>query len=215
MVSPVERLASQLDAGAQARLLCLADELRAEPERIAVRFPAVARLVARGPADPADPDGLWAPRLEDRARAALLVSVAHDAQWTRERLVDEVTALYRHGDADEKRAVLRALDRLDLGAAGLPLIHDALRTNDVRLVAAALDRYGARYLDQHAWRQGVLKCLFVGVPLAGIAGLARRADAELARMVADHVRERVAAGRSVPPDSALILDRFPTGPEEI
>lgn len=216
-MTTLERLVRRLDAEARARLLRLADELRAEPEKIAVRFPAVARTVARGPAEPSDPDGLRTPRLEDLARVALLVTAARAAAWPAERLVEEVTALYRHGDADEKRAVLRALDELDgfgIGAAGLPLIRDALRTNDVRLLAAALGGYGGRHLDQHAWRQEVLKCLFVGVPLSLVDGLARRADAELARMVADHVHERVAAGRSVPPDSALIPDHFPTRGEQ-
>ncbi len=51
----------------------------------------------------------------------------------------------------------------------------------------------------------MLKCLFTGVPLSALAGLAHRAsgDEELARMLEDYAHERTAAGRSVPED----LDR--------
>src|SRR5690606_41522077 len=66
--------------------------------------------------------------------------------------------------ADEKRAVLRAMDHLDVGDAALDLVGDALRGNDTRHIAAALGPYAARHLDAHTWRHGVLKCLFTGVP---------------------------------------------------
>jgi hypothetical protein len=60
----------------------------------------------------------------------------------------------------------------------------------------------------------VLKCLFTGVPLDAIAGLARRArgDAELARMLGDFAHERTAAGRPVPADLHRALDL--TGPPD-
>jgi hypothetical protein len=106
--------------------------------------------------------------------------------------------------------VLRALDLLPPGTAGLPLIRDALRTNDVRLVAAAVaGGYAARELPAAEFDQAVLKCLFVGVPLAGIAALPERDSPGLARMVADFARERIAAGRDVPADAWLVLSRYP------
>lgn len=209
MSTTIERTAPHLDEAARGRLAALVAEVEADPGRISVLFPAVGRTVVRGPSNPADPDGLRSPRLEDEARAALLVAAA--AGWSEEpgKLVDEVGQLYRFGDADEKRAVLRALPVLDLADAGLPLVADALRTNDMRLVAAALGPYAARHLDAAAWRQGVLKCLFVGVPLDAVADLDTRTDEELARMVADYGNERVAAGRSVPTDAWRILGRHP------
>ncbi|WP_116950304.1 EboA domain-containing protein [Jiangella endophytica] len=207
MSATIEPTAPHLDDDARGRLAALLAEVESDPRRISVLFPAVGRRVARGPSNPADPDGLRSPRLEDEARAALLVAAA--ARLERAALVEEVGQLYRYGDADEKRAVLRALPALDLGDAGLPLVADALRTNDVRLVAAALGPYAARHLDAAAWRQGVLKCLFVGVPLDAVADLDARGDEELARMVADYGNERVAAGRSVPSDAWRILGRHP------
>ncbi|SDU61650.1 EboA domain-containing protein [Jiangella alkaliphila] len=207
MSATIERTAPHLDQAARERLAELLAEVENDPRRISVLFPAVGRRVTRGPTNPADPDGLRTPRLEDEARAALLVTAA--ARLDRAALTEEVGALYQYGDADEKRAVLRALAELDLGDAGLPLVADALRTNDVRLVAAALGPYAARHLDAAAWRQGVLKCLFVGVPLDAVADLDARTDEELARMVADYGNERVAAGRSVPSDAWRILGRHP------
>ncbi len=205
----LDTVARHLDPTARAALEPIVAEVRRDPGRVSARFPAVARLVARGPVDPADPDGVLGPRLEDEARIAVLV--AAEQAWTGPpgTFASELDALYRFGDADEKRAVLRALAVLDVGPAALPLVADALRTNDVRLVAAALGPYGAAHLDDDGWRQGVLKCLFVGVPLAAVADLDRRADAELARMVADYARERTAAGRAVPEDAQLVFDRFP------
>jgi hypothetical protein len=176
-------------------------EVAADPARIRVRFPAAAREVARTPGTAPDPA---ADRVEDRVRVRLL-----DALVTALPDVDaragEVRDLYRYGDADERRAVLLALPRLDLGDRVVDLVHDALRTNDPRLVAAALGPYAAAYLDDDAWRQGVLKCLFVGVPLALVAGLDERADDTLRRMVADYADERRAAGRPVPDDALPLL----------
>ncbi|SEO62435.1 EboA domain-containing protein [Actinacidiphila rubida] len=116
--------------------------------------------------------------------------------------------LYRRGSAGERRAVLAALPVLDVDPGdGLPLVEDALRTNDTRLVAAALGPYAAAHLPAHAWRHAVLKCLFTGVPVTVIAGLERRAagDGELARMLRDFAAERVAAARAVPADLTQVL----------
>ncbi|PVE11824.1 EboA domain-containing protein [Streptomyces scopuliridis] len=113
-----------------------------------------------------------------------------------------LTRLYQRGSAAERRAVLLALPHRVTGPGALPLVEDALRTNDTRLVAAAVGPYAAAHLDPHAWRHAVLKCLFTGVPVDAVDGLERRAhgDTELARMLADFAAERTAAGRPVPAD---------------
>ncbi|WP_286259919.1 EboA domain-containing protein [Streptomyces graminofaciens] len=120
---------------------------------------------------------------------------------------DALTRVYRQGTAAERRAVLHALPHLVPGPDALPLVEDALRTNDTRLVAAALGPYAARHLAPHSWRHAVLKCLFTGVPVDEITDLPRRAraDAELARMLGDYAEERTAAGRPVPEDLYRVL----------
>jgi hypothetical protein len=180
-------------------------EVAADPARIRVVFPAAARDVARTPGISPDPG---ADRVEDRVRVrmleALAVGLAHDV----DRLVAEVHDLYRHGDADERRAVLLGLQRLGLGNRVTDLLHDALRTNDPRLVAAAMGPCAA-HLPAPAWRQGVMKCLFAGVPLHLVSGWDERTDDELVRMVTDFADERRAAGRGVPDDVLTILDNRP------
>jgi len=116
-----------------------------------------------------------------------------------------VTALYRYGDAAEKRGVLRALDRLDVGDGCVELLRDAVRTNDPRLVAAALGPYASN-LDDAYWRQAVLKCVFMDIPLSVVYGLTERADDELRRMLAGLAEERTAAGRTMPADAVALLE---------
>lgn len=136
----------------------------------------------------------------EAARILLLHTARADART--------VTRLYEHGTAAERRAVLMALPHLDLGPSARPLVEDALRTDDTRLVAAAVGPYAARHLDAHTWRHAVLKCLFTGVPVTAVAGLAERArgDTELAHMLTAYARERTAAYRPVPADLQRVLD---------
>ncbi|WP_306316432.1 MULTISPECIES: EboA domain-containing protein [unclassified Streptomyces] len=126
-----------------------------------------------------------------------------------------LAALYTQGSAAERRAVLLALPHLVEGPDARPLVEDALRANDTRLVAAAVGPYAATHLPAHAWRHAVLKCLFTGVPVDAVAGLAERArgDRELARMVCDFADERRAAGRPVPDDLHLVLSLTAPGSE--
>jgi hypothetical protein len=200
-----DALVAALDESARTRLQGMASEILDDPVRVRVLHPSAARVVGRGPLVSADPDGVHGPTLDDAVREVLVEALGEALADDRSRLVEETSDLYRYGDADEKRAVLRALPVLDVGDRALPLVADALRTNDVRLVAAALGPYGGRHLDDQAWRQGVLKCLFVGVPLTAVARLDERRDEELARMVAAYCYERVAAGRDVPDDVWLVL----------
>ncbi|GLU47986.1 EboA domain-containing protein [Nocardiopsis ansamitocini] len=202
------------DDASRARLHGLVAEITERPAAVAVRFPAAARLVAGARTDPADPAGLLGPTPADRARGALLRALrdAPTLAGRPERVAAEVADLYRFGDSDEKRAVLRGLEGPDgvrIGPATAELVADALRTNDPRLVAAAMGPCGYHHLNDADWRHGVLKCLFIGVPLAAVHGLRTRCDAELTRMAGGFVAERVAAGRTVPDATWLLVGDHP------
>ena len=205
-----EALSTRLTTDAARWLNTAMEQIADAAGAIRTLFPAAGRRCGRAVLDD---EALAGWTVDDAARVLLLTRLP----LTGRRLADEVADLYRYGDAAEKRGVLRGLALLDLGGelgdAGLPLVRDALRTNDTRLVAAALGPYGAARLDAAAYRQGVLKCVFMGVPLAEIAGLPERGDAELARMLGDFARERIAAGRPVPADVRLVTDPGSTDPE--
>ncbi|MGW4751880.1 EboA domain-containing protein [Streptomyces chartreusis] len=135
----------------------------------------------------------------DAARVLILHAARADT--------DALSRVYFQGTGAERRAVLHALPHLVPGPQALPLVEDALRTNDTRLLAAAVGPYAARHLDSHQWRHAVLKCLFTGVHVETVADLDRRAhrDTELARMLGDYAAERTAAGRPVPEDLYRVL----------
>ncbi len=186
-------LAARTDAAARRWLAQAQAQVRRDPGALAALFPAVGRTVGREPLDPhAHPEDVHAWTVDAAARTVLLAALgpAVDAH---------LAALYPHGDADERRAVLLALAFLPVAdAVGVPLVEDALRLNDSRLVAAALGPYALARLDDAAVAQAVLKCLFVGVPLTGVAGVQERATPALAAALDRYAQEREAAGRAVP-----------------
>jgi hypothetical protein len=195
----IERLEGRVSPEALAWL----QDAAAEPARIAIRFPAVGRKVGRGPLDPgADPDDVHAWTVDDAARTHLLQSLPDPGS--------EIRDLYRYGDAAERRGILRALEHLDVDA--VDLVEDAIRTNDTRLIAAALGPYATAHLSDAAYDQAVLKCVFVGVPITPLHGL-HRVTPDGARMLAAFVHERVAAGRDVPAEVWTVIDQHPPAEE--
>jgi hypothetical protein len=177
--------------------------IEADPAAIRTRFPMAGRKVGRGPLDEgSSEDDVHAWTIDDAARTLLLVAAGDRAEA-------ELGDLYRFGDAAERRGLLRALAYLPIGDRGRWLLDDAIRTNDTRLVAAALGPYATRILDDAAYDQAVLKCVFVGVPIRPLDGLPERVTPETARMLAAFVHERVAAGRAVPDEVWDVIDRHP------
>jgi hypothetical protein len=201
--------------------------VRRDPRAADQAFPLAGRRVGRDPLRPdADPAGTVHGTVDDAARAAVVVALADAYGPDALSLADHLVVLYRDGDTAERRGVLRGLDVLTASAPGrLPgpviavgrdLAGDALRANDTSLVAAAVGPFAAEHLDQHTWRHAVVKLVFQQTSLDAVAGLDRRADAELARMATDLAAERRAAGRPVPDDLARIaaVHPDPAGPGE-
>jgi hypothetical protein len=176
----------------------------ADPRALPRLFAAAGCSCGRGPLEAADPrlNG-WS--VDDAARFTLIDGLRLPAGL----LAAELGSLYAHGDSAERRAILRALEFTEAGDQCLPLVGDALRCNETPLVGAAMGPYAARHLGQPAWRHGVLKCVFISLPLATVAGLDGRADGELARMLVAFAHERIAAGRDAPADIWPVIERFP------
>jgi hypothetical protein len=181
--------------------------IEADPAAVRTRFPMAGRKAGRGTLDPdANPDDVHAWTVDDAARTLLLVALGDGVEA-------ELRDLYRFGDAAERRGLLRALPYLPVDDRVMDIVDDAIRTNDTRLVAAALGPYATEHLDDAAYDQAVLKCVFIGVPIAPLDGLPVRATAETARMLAAFVHERVAAGRDIPAEVWDVIDRHPPADE--
>jgi len=192
-VTTLDGLRSALDSVPGREWLGDAEtRVRTDPGRAPRLFAQADRKMGRLPL-PEAPD--WT---AGQAARAVLLAALGDAE--------QIMLLYHQGDAAERLAVLRALPLLPIGDAAVPALHDALRTNDPRLVAAALGPYAA-HLDAATWRHGVIKCVFMGVPLDVVDDLERRTDRELIAMLAALAAERGAAGRAMPADAAALLDR--------
>lgn len=141
----------------------------------------------------------------DLARAALLLEavgcVPPDEQ------PPFVESLFSTGNNREREALLRALSFLPDPARFVAVALAACRMN-VQSVFEAIgceNPFPADHFPEAGFNHLVLKALFLGVPVTRIVGLERRANRELTRMVGAFRSERLAAGRNVPGDVALLL----------
>jgi len=186
-------------------------------ERFCALFSLAARHARRVPLAPgADERGAaarlvegWNPErwnLLEAARVALILVRSDLAGDGGVRALGEA---FRYADEGELCALLRSLALLPGAERFAWRAGEGCRSN-MRSVfeAAALDTpYPARHFDDLAWRQCVIKCLFVGAPLWRLWGLDERMSPELARMALDLADERRSAGRPVPHELWLCLGR--------
>lgn len=145
--------------------------------------------------------------LLDTLRIALLLASPDMAS-------DAFAAAYEHcfqfADHGESCALYRALPLLPHGERFVWRAREGCRTNMRSLFeAVALDSpYPAAHFDDIAWRQLVIKALFIDAPLWRVDGLDRRLSPELARMALDLADERRSAGRLVSPQTWLCLGPY-------
>lgn len=233
MASSAARIPSAAAAPAHPWTSDVVEEVRADAARAARRFAEAGRAVGREPLDdapyaPTADDVARAAIVralaDGGAEPAVLESLYRRGDDAERRgvlrglnaLVEGTRATEGIDGAEGAAAALHppVLDDPPLDGAALPagwratgveIVVDALRTNDTRLVAAAMGPFAGRHLDDHAWRHGVLKLVFLGIPLSVADALTERADAELAAMAERFAAERRAAGRPVPDDLTLVL----------
>jgi hypothetical protein len=137
-------------------------------------------------------------------RSALLLSRSDLAEESCALAVEQV---FQFADEGEQCALYRALALLPGPQRFLWRAGEGCRSN-MRSVfeAVALDTpYPARFFEDLAWRQVVIKALFIGAPLWRLWGLDQRLSPELARMALDLADERRSAGRPVPHELWLAL----------
>ena len=115
------------------------------------------------------------------------------------KLMDQI---WQTADVGEALALQRALAVLPYPEGHMARAREAIRSN-IKAVFEAIalrNPYPSLHFDTVGWNQMVVKTFFVDVPLARVAGLDRRANPPLSRMLDDLAHERWAAGRPFPPD---------------
>jgi len=119
-----------------------------------------------------------------------------------EQLTKQLVRLLRHADLNEQLALYKALPLYPASEGINNCLADGLRSNisSVFEAIAHNNPYPAWHLDTHRFNHLVLKALFIGSSLTPIVGLQQRNNAELARILMDTARERLAASRSVSPE---------------
>ena len=111
------------------------------------------------------------------------------------------------GDNEERIALLCTLAYLPEPQTYAATAVEACRNNvrDVFVAIACDNDYPARWFDDSAFNQMVMKAVFSGISLSCVRGLAGRVNSELERMARDYSAERRAAGRDVPADLARLI----------
>jgi hypothetical protein len=144
----------------------------------------------------------WDPRgwtVDQAARVLLVLRFPADDGA---KFVETLDQLFAAGEVHELIALYQGLplfphqDRLPLRCA------EGIRTN-IKSVFTAIahgNPFPAERLNEDQWNQLILKCQFVGVPLAPVVGLDARGNAKLAKMLDDFAHERWAAKRPVSPE---------------
>jgi hypothetical protein len=134
--------------------------------------------------------------VDQAARTLLVLALpSEDAA----NLVSVLDTLFAAGEVGELVGLYQSLPVLPHPAAHAWRAREGVRTNMKAVFCAVAHRnpYPAEHLDENAFNQMVLKCLFIGVPLDPVSGLDRRANPALARMLVDYAKERWAAKRPV------------------
>jgi hypothetical protein len=124
--------------------------------------------------------------------------------------VKNIETLFDTAEMNELVALYSALPLLAYPEKWLFRATDAVRSNMgfVFDAIALHNPYPAKYFNELAWNQLVLKTIFNDKPVHYITGLEERQNASLALILSDFAHERWAAGRSVAPDVWRLVSKF-------
>jgi hypothetical protein len=200
-------LAQRVDAEALAWLDEVCGRIADDANELIRHFPAAGRKLGRDTLDPDDSaEDVHAWTIDDAGRVLMLVAAGDHAE-------EQLPELYRFGDTAERRGILRALPYLPIGDRGLKFADDAVRSNDTRLIAAALGPYATRYMPDEAYDHALLKCVFTEVPITPLHGVPERVTPNASRMLAALVHERIAAGRDIAAEVWPVIELHPPADE--
>ena len=134
--------------------------------------------------------------LDQVGRTLLILSFPHDNV---DKYVATLDKIFAAADVGEAIALYQSLPLLPYPEKFQLRAAEGVRTNMTSVFnAVALNNpYPAKYLNDLAWNQMILKALFVGTPLHSIYGLKNRNNQQLSQMLIDYAHERLAAKRTV------------------
>lgn len=155
----------------------------------------------------------WQPNrwgLDELARARLLLSLSNRGETF---FFDILDKLFESSDMREGEALYRSLPILPWPEKLATRAAEGVRSNITSIYQAVAHHnpFPAKWMDDNAWNQMVLKALFIDVPLYRIWGLDQRHNKELFRMVIDLAHERWAAGRTVSPEIWRLVSPWISG----
>lgn len=164
--------------------------------------PSAAELAAASELVPGWNPERWS--VMEATRAALVLA---RADLDEDSLVRALEECFRYADVGELCALYRSLALLPRRARFAWRAGEGCRSNMKAVFeAVACDSpLPAEVFDEIAWRQLVLKAVFVEAPLWRVVGLDGRLSEELARMALDLADERRSAGRPVQHSLWLVL----------
>lgn len=134
--------------------------------------------------------------LDQFCRLALLINLQPEDNK------EKIETLLASADMREQVIIYKSLPFLPNPKDFVLNAVDGIRTNmiDVFDAIALNNAYPAKYFDESAWNQMVLKAIFMERPIFKIYDLESRKNQNLATILHDFVHERWAAGRSVTPE---------------
>ena len=151
----------------------------------------------------------WTPlglSADQAARIVLLLAAAPGTEQFAKRLETLVST----ADVGERTAIYKGLPLYPDQPSLIPVATEGLRTamRSIFEAVAHHNPFPVEQLPQSAWNQMVLKTLFIDSALHPIAGLDRRWNKPLARMLSDYAHERWAAHRPVAAELWRGVGRF-------
>lgn len=140
----------------------------------------------------------------DAARNHLVLELAGLDQPEGAQILEEA---FRYADEGELVSLYRGLFLAPTPERFLWRAGEGARTNMLSVFEAVVcdGPYPVRHFDDLAWKQALLKSLFVGAKLSDVHGIDSRLSPDLSRMALDYADERRSAKRSVPSELWMLL----------